>query len=67
MEPPEEAEKELLTYHEGNGQKPINVTPMQLLGIILKVALKDRISDEEVETICSVYHKAVEDLWGEVE
>ena len=52
------------THHEGNGQKPITVTPMQLLAIILKVALKDRATDEEIERICSVYYKAIEDLWG---
>jgi hypothetical protein len=59
----EETEKE--AYHEGNGQKPIEVTPIELLGIILKVTLKDRITDEEVETICSVYYKTVQDWWGE--
>jgi len=55
------------SHHEGNGQKPIMVTPMQLLAIILKVKLKGRITDEEVETICSVYYKTIEDLWGEPE
>ena len=59
---PLDEEKE--THHEGNGQKPIEVTPIQLLGIILKIVLKERITDEEVETICSVYYETVEDWWG---
>ncbi len=49
----------------GNGQKGIEVTPIQLLGIILKCVLGDRITDEEVETICSNYYKTIEDWWGE--
>jgi hypothetical protein len=53
------------THHEGNGQKSIEVTPLQLLGIILKVTLKDRITDEEIKTICDVYYKTVQDWWGE--
>jgi hypothetical protein len=58
----EETEKE--THQEGNSQKSIAVTPIQLLGIILKIVLKERITDEEVETICSVYYQTVEDWWG---
>ena len=58
----EETQKE--THQEGNGQKSIAVTPIQLLGIILKIVLKERITDEEVETICSVYYQTVEDWWG---
>lgn len=50
--------------HNGNGQKSIEVTPMKLLAIILKVVLKDRITDEEVETICSNYYKTINDWWG---
>jgi len=53
------------TDHEGNEQKPIRVTPMQLLAIILKVKLKGRITDEEVDTICSVYYQTIKDCWGE--
>ena len=49
---------------ESNGQRPIEVTPEQLLIIILKVVFKDRTTDEEIERICSVYFKALEDLWG---
>ena len=39
---------------EGNGQKPITVTPKQLLVIVLKVVFKDRTTDEGIEKICSV-------------
>jgi len=49
---------------EGNGQKSIEVTPLQLLGIILKCVLKDRITDEEIETICSTYYKTINDWWA---
>lgn len=52
---------------EGNGRKPIEVTPIQLLALILKGKLKDRITDEEVDTICSVYYKTVKEWWGEPE
>ena len=54
-----------MSNHEGNGQKTIMVTPKQLLIIILKVVFKDRTTDEEIKRICSVYFKAIEDLWGE--
>ena len=60
----EETDKEASADYEGNGQKRIEVTPMQLLKIILKVALKDRATDEEIDRICTVYYKAIEDLWG---
>ena len=51
-------------HGKSNGRKPISVTPIQLLGVILKVVLKDRITDEEVELICSNYYKTIEDWWG---
>jgi hypothetical protein len=60
----EDKENKAHTYHKGNGQKPISVTPLQLLGVILKVVLKDRITDEEIELICSNYYKTIEDWWG---
>ena len=50
--------------YEGNGRKPISITPIQLLEIILKAVLKDRITDEEAKRICSVYYKTIEDWWG---
>ena len=49
--------------YDGNGQRSIEVTPLQLLAIILRCVLKDRITDEEVERICSVYYKTVEEWW----
>ena len=60
----EETDKEAQTYHEGNGQKPIEVTPMKLLAIILKVKLQDRTTDEEIDTICSVFFQTLKELWG---
>jgi len=61
----EGTKKEPETHHEGNGEKPIEATPIQLLGIILKVVLKDHITDEEIETICTNYYKTIQDWWGE--
>ena len=57
-----DTEKEKLP--KANGQKQIEVTPMKLLAIILKVVLKDRITDEEIDLICSNYYKTIEDWWG---
>ena len=57
-------EKKAPTYLEGNGQKPISLTPLQLLEVILKAVLKDRITDEEAKRICSTYYKTIEDWWG---
>jgi tetratricopeptide (TPR) repeat protein len=37
----------------------IELTPLQLLGVILKVVLKDRITDDEVDRICSVYYETI--------
>ena len=49
---------------EGNGQKPIELTPMQLLAVMLRCVLKDRITEEEIETICSGYYETVKEWWG---
>ena len=51
-------------HGKNNGQKAISVTPLQLLEIILKVVLKDRITDEEIKTICSTYYDTIKDWWG---
>jgi len=42
----------------------ISLTPLQLLGVILKSVLKDRITDEEIDTICSVYYDTVREWFG---
>ena len=60
---PDKPEKEARTPQEGNGQKSIEVTPLKLLAIILKVVLQDRITDEEIEKICSVYYKTIQEWW----
>jgi hypothetical protein len=56
-----DTEKKPRKRQKSNGHKSIEVTPIQLLGIMLKCVLKDRITDEEVETICSVYYKTVKE------
>ena len=50
---------------KGNGLKRIEVTPIQLLAFMLRIVLKDRITEEEVETICSTYYKTIKEWWGE--
>jgi hypothetical protein len=57
----DEAERDKL--QKGNGNKPIEITPLKLLAVILKVVLTDRITDEEVEKICSVYYKTIQEWW----
>ena len=58
----EETEEEGKPY-EGNGNKPIEMTPLKLLAVILKVVLTDRITDEEIDKICKVYFKTLDDWW----
>ena len=41
----------------------VTLTPLQLLGLILKVVLKDRITDEEIDKICSVYYEWITKLY----
>jgi len=65
MEPPDKPEKEARKLKEGNGNKQIEITPLRLLAVILKAVLQDRITDEEVEKICSVYYKTIQDWWDE--
>ncbi|HST24306.1 MAG TPA: hypothetical protein VLR90_24600 [Blastocatellia bacterium] len=59
-----EEDEEKKAHGKNNGQKSIEVTPLKLLAIILKAVLQDRITDEEVERICSNYYKTIEDWWG---
>jgi hypothetical protein len=40
-------------------------TRTQLLGFILKLVLKDRITDEEIDLISSTYQDRVTDWWGD--
>jgi hypothetical protein len=36
-----------------------SMTPLQLLGVILKLVLKERIADAEIDRISSVYYDTV--------
>lgn len=47
----------------GNGHARIEFTPVILLEVILKCVLKDRITDEEVTTICDNFVKTLEEWW----
>jgi AraC-like DNA-binding protein len=51
------------TRSEINRLKNVSLTPLQLLGAILRAKLKDRITDEEVDQICSVYYHTLRDWW----
>lgn len=42
----------------------VSLTPLQLLGVILKSVLQDRITDEEIDKICSVYYDTVKKWFG---
>jgi len=63
MEPSDKPEKAKL--RKDNGQESIEVSPIQLLGIILRIVLKDRITDEEIEAICSTYYDTINEWWSE--
>jgi hypothetical protein len=42
----------------------VRLNPTQLLGVILKSVLEDRITDEEIGRICSVYRETVIDYFN---
>ncbi|MEK6301678.1 MAG: hypothetical protein AABO41_13290 [Acidobacteriota bacterium] len=42
----------------------LSLTPLQLLGFILKMVLKDRITDDEIDRICSIYYDTVRKWFG---
>ena len=44
---------------ESSKLSDLSLTPLQLLGVILRVVLKDRITDEEIDKISSVYYDTV--------
>jgi hypothetical protein len=60
----EKIEKESGKPQKSNGKKSIELTPMQLLAVMLRCVLKDRITEEEMEIICSTYYKTVKEWWG---
>ena len=40
-------------------ESEVNLTPLQLLAVILKTVLQDRITDDEVERICTAYYEVI--------
>jgi hypothetical protein len=60
---PDEPDKEARKLQERNGNKPIEMTPLKLLAVILRVVLQDRITDEEIDKICKVYYKTLDEWW----
>lgn len=45
----------------------LSLTPLQLLAVIIKAKLGDRIKDEEVHRICQVYYTALMSIWDDDE
>ena len=45
----------------------LSLTPLQLLAVIIKAKLGDRIKDEEVHLICQVYYTALMSIWDDDE
>ena len=41
------------------------IIPLELFGIRLMCVLKDKITDQEVDTICALYYTTIQDWWGE--
>lgn len=45
----------------------LSLTPLQLLAVIIKAKLGDRVKDEEVRLICQVYYTALMSIWDDDE
>lgn len=45
----------------------ISLTPLQLLAVIIKAKLGDRIEEQEVRRICQVYYAGLSLIWGDEE
>ena len=41
----------------------VSLTPIQMLGLVIKLVLRDRITDEELKLICDTYYSAIMH-WG---
>jgi len=61
---PEKRKKKLELLKWSTIPDGFSLTPLQLLGFILKTALKDRISDDEIDQICVAYHDTVKEWWS---
>lgn len=48
-----------ITTSPASQRESLTLTPLQMLGVLLKVVLKDRITDDEIDQICSSYHTAI--------
>ena len=46
------------------GIKGLKFTPLGLLAFILKLVLKDRISDKEIKLICNTHRDLIQEYWG---
>jgi hypothetical protein len=48
-----------------NKPDTISLNPLQLLGVLLKIVLKDNITDEQIERICDVYYELIREYYAE--
>lgn len=39
--------------------RDLKLTPVQMLGVILKIVLRDKITNDEVDKICATYYEAI--------
>jgi hypothetical protein len=39
----------------------VTLTPIQLLGVMMKVVLEDRITSQEIDRICTAYYYAMQE------
>jgi hypothetical protein len=49
------------------GIEGVKFTPLQLLAFVLKLILKDRITQAEVELITSTHRDLIQEYWGKKE
>ena len=60
----EPTESELDEALRAAGITGIKFTPIQLHGFLLKLVLKDRIKDKEVQLITETYRSLIKHYWG---
>lgn len=42
-------------------ESTVTLTPIQLLGVMMKVVLEDRITSQEIDRICTAYYYAMQE------
>ena len=57
----------LLSEIQQTADITLSLTPLQLLAVIIKAKLGERIKDEEVRLICQIYYTALMSIWDDDE